>query len=85
MFSCPRITASNSNILLTSDQPSPGRSLLGHSAKQYFTLPNEIFPLHNYLFIKLSLFLEFNDPNLPEKEEKDKFLSDGVPEFIQTC
>lgn len=71
MFSSPRITASDSDTLPTSDQPSPRRSLPGCSNKQYFALPNETLPCHNCLLIKLSLSLEFNDPNLPEKEEKD--------------
>lgn len=69
----PRITVSNSDTLPTSDQLSPGWSLAGHSNKQYLSLPNETFPYHNCLLIKLSLPLEFNDPNLPEKEEKDNF------------
>lgn len=81
MFSSPRITASISGILPTSDRQSPGRSLSGHSNKQCFSLANETFPCRNCLLIKLSLPLEFNDPNLPEKEEKDS----GFQVFTRWC
>ena len=57
---CPRITTSDSNILLTSDQPSSDQSFLRYPIKQHSTLPNKAFPYLVCLLIKLLLSLEFN-------------------------
>lgn len=44
---------------------------LGCSNEQCLALSNKTFPYHNCLLIKLSWSLEFNDPNLTIKKEKD--------------